>query len=116
MKNINQMTMQEMLEVMVNSNNNSKTNVFKSKYKPGEEVYVAHFCNETSTALYSAIRQSYKFRPKRGIVKEVVFDNTEHPIKYKIVGMASNSFSEELVSDNADEAQYICDELNKPRI
>lgn len=115
MKDIESMTMQDWLKVMMNMDTPTTKNVFKSKYKPGETVYVAHFCNETVSNISATIRQSYKFRPKKGIIKEVIFDASEHPTKYKIIGMTSNCFSEELVSDSEEECKHICNILNQPR-
>lgn len=118
MKNISAMTMQEQLEAMLQSApvSTSGVNVFKSNHKPGETVFVAHFCNEVTSSIAASLRQSYKFRPKQGVIKEVIFDKSEHPIKYKIIGMASNSFCEELVADDEVSCAKICDELNQPRM
>lgn len=118
MKDVNSMTMQEQLQAMLQTSpiTSAGVNVFKSNHIPGETIYVAHFCNETKSALGMTLRQSYKFRPKQGVIKEVIFDNSEHPVKYKIVGMTSNSFSEELVASDEAACIKICDDLNQPRL
>lgn len=116
MKDFAAMTMQEQLEAMLSADAICSNNVYKSNFKPGEEVFVAHFCNETVSNINASIRQTYKFRPKCGVIKEVIFDNTPHPVKYKIVGLTSNCFSEELVTKTQDESQLICNKLNQPRV
>lgn len=116
MKNFAAMTMQEQLEAMLSADAICSNNVYKSNFRPGEEVFVAHFCNETVSNINASIRQTYKFRPKHGTIKEVVFDSTPHPVKYKIIGLISNSFSEELVTKTQEECEQICDRLNQPRV
>lgn len=87
-----------------------KHHSFTYKYNIGETVYVAKFESKNEGDLFSTIQNKFRWRPVKGVIKEVVWDGAECP-KYRLVS-DKYSYVEYMMASNYEDCRKLCDAYN----